>query len=370
MRIGVPTEIKADENRVGLTPASVHELVLAGQEVRVQSGAGRGIGASDSAYEEAGARVVGDAAAVYADSDMIVKVKEPQPVERAMLRQGQVIFTYLHLAPDPEQTRDLIESGAVCIAYETVTAPDGSLPLLAPMSKVAGRMSVQAAAHHLEAHQGGAGLLLGGVPGVPPARVVIIGGGVVGENAAEVALGMGADVVVLDRDSGVLDRLAKRFGAALTTQYSTVAATREAVRSADVVVAAVLVKGARAPKIVTAEMVAEMKAGSVIVDVAIDQGGAVETSRPTTHHEPTFVVDDVVHYCVTNMPGAVPKTSTFALNNETLPFVLTLAIDGVEAAIEHDPHLRDGVNVSNGHVTNAAVAAALGLAHVNPLRAI
>jgi alanine dehydrogenase len=370
MKIGVPTEVKADEERVGLTPSSVHELVLAGQDVLVQSGAGAGIGVSDAGYEQAGGRIVPDAATVFAEAEMVVKVKEPQTAERQMLSDGQILFTYLHLAPDPEQASELLATGAVCIAYETVTAPDGSLPLLAPMSKVAGRMSVQVAAHHLESPQGGAGLLLGGVPGVPPAKVVVIGGGVVGENAAEVALGMGADVTVLDRNSAVLDRLAKRFGAALRTQYSTVAETRVAVADADVVISAVLVRGATAPKVVTADMVSSMRAGSVIVDVAIDQGGAVATSRPTTHHQPTFSVDGVIHYCVTNMPGAVPKTATSALNNETLPFVLTIAIDGLAAAVERDPHLRNGVNVAHGHITNATVAEALGLPFASPLKAI
>ncbi len=370
MRIGVPAEIKADERRVGLTPASVHDLVLAGQQVLVQTGAGLGIGSTDDAYRSAGATIMATAAEIYGSAELVVKVKEPLAQERALLTEGQILFTYLHLAPDPEQTHDLLDRGVVAIAYETVTAPDGSLPLLAPMSKVAGRMSVQAAAHHLESNQGGSGLLLGGVPGVPPATVVIIGGGVVGENAAEVALGMGADVTVLDRNTAVLDRLAKRFGAALRTQYSTTAATRAAVAAADVVVAAVLIRGARAPKVVTAEMVASMQRGSVVVDVAIDQGGAVETSRPTTHHEPTFVHDGVVHYCVANMPGAVPRTATAALNNETLPFVVTLAIDGVAAAIERDVHLRNGVNVAFGRLTNAAVAEAMGLPCVNPLKVI
>ena len=367
MKVGVPAEIKDAEQRVGLTPNSVHELVSRGHEVLIQSGAGLGIGAADEDYTNRGAEVVGTAADVFASADMVVKVKEPQAVERAMLRPGQLLFTYLHLAPDPEQAKDLLASGAVCVAYETVTDDEGDLPLLAPMSKVAGRMSIQAGAHSLEGPQGGAGLLLGGVPGVAPAKVVVIGGGVVGENAVEMAVGMGAQVSVLDRQVSVLDQLAARFGPSIHTVYSTSAALEELVLDADLVVGAVLVKGARAPRLVTADMIKEMRKGSVLVDVAIDQGGCMETSRPTTHTDPTYVVDDVVHYCVANMPGAVPKTSTYALNNSTLPFVLALADKGAKQALADDAHLRNGLNVANGEVTELAVADALGLNYVDPI---
>ncbi|MGF1597658.1 MAG: alanine dehydrogenase [Acidimicrobiales bacterium] len=367
MLIGVPTEVKAAELRVGLTPASVREVVSHGHGVIVERGAGVGIGAADEAYEAAGASIAPDAVTVFDKAEMIVKVKEPQAGERALLRPDHVLFTYLHLAPDPAQTAELVGSGATAIAYETVTDDEGRLPLLAPMSKVAGRMAIQAAAHCLEAPAGGAGLLLGGVPGVPPAAVVVIGGGVVGENAIEMALGLGARVTVLDRNQNVLDRLAARFGPALTTIYSTRAALEDLVIGADVVVGAVLVKGARAPRLVTAEMVAAMGAGAVLVDVAIDQGGAFETSRPTTHAEPTFVVDGVVHYCVANMPGAVPRTSTAALNNATLPFVLALADKGVDRALTDDPHLRSGLNVRAGRITERAVADSLDLPYVDPL---
>ncbi|MGI9595739.1 MAG: alanine dehydrogenase [Acidimicrobiales bacterium] len=370
MRVGVPKEIKDAELRVGLTPGSVYELVARGHEVVVESNAGVGIGAADADYEAQGATIAETPDQVFAEAEMIVKVKEPQAVERAMLRQGQVLFTYLHLAPDPEQTKDLISSGATCIAYETVTDDDGDLPLLAPMSKVAGRMAIQAGAHSLEAPQGGAGLLLGGVPGVGSAKVVVIGGGVVGENAVEMALGLGAKVTVLDRQIDVLDRLAARFGAALETAYSTTFALNELVLDADLVVGAVLVKGDRAPRLVTAEMVKAMRPGSVVVDVAIDQGGCMETSRPTTHSNPTFVVDDVVHYCVANMPGAVPRTSTYALNNSTLPFTLALADKGAKQALSDDRHLRNGLNVAGGEITELAVASVLGLNYVDPERAI
>ncbi len=370
MIVGVPTEIKPDERRVGLTPNSVVDYVRLDHEVVVQSGAGLGIGATDADYEQAGARIAADAAAVFAAAEMIVKVKEPQAVERAMLHEGHLLFTYLHLAPDPEQTSDLVASGATCIAYETVTDDDGGLPLLAPMSQVAGRMSIQAGAHHLESPMGGAGLLLGGVPGVAPAKVVVIGGGVVGENAIEMAVGMGAHVTVLDRSGSVLDRLAKRFGPTIVTIHSNTATTHEYVTDADLVVGAVLVRGDRAPKIVTRGMLSEMRAGSVLVDVAIDQGGCMETSRATTHADPTFVVDEVVHYCVANMPGAVPRTSTYALNNDTLPFGLRLATQGAKAAIEADPHLANGVNVAAGKVTEPSVAAALGYDFVPPLDAL
>ncbi len=367
MLVGTPTEIKNAEKRVGLTPASVRELVAHGHDVLVQEGAGVGIGATDEDYVAAGAALAATAAEIFEKADMVVKVKEPQPVERAMLRSGQVLFTYLHLAPDPDQTRDLVDSGATCIAYETVTDPFGRLPLLAPMSQVAGRMSVQAGAHALESAQGGAGVLLGGVPGVHSGEVVVIGGGVVGENAIEMAVGLGAAVSVVDRNLDVLAHLGARFGASLETVYSTRTAIEQLVATADLVVGAVLVKGDRAPKLVTEDMVRSMRPGSVLVDVAIDQGGCFETSRPTTHADPTYVLHDVVHYCVTNMPGAVPRTSTNALNNATLPFVLALADLGVRAAVEADPHLRNGCNVVAGHVTEAAVADALGYEHREPL---
>lgn len=366
MQIGVPKEVKVLEQRVGLSVPSVAELVAAGHSVLVETNAGVGIGASDADYEAVGASIASSAADVFSTSDMIVKVKEPQAVERMMLRPGQLLFTYLHLAPDPGQTTDLLASGATCIAYETVTDNAGALPLLAPMSKVAGRMSIQAAAHSLEAPQGGAGLLMGGVPGVAPARVVIIGGGVVGEHAAEMAIGLGANVTVLDRSHAVLDHLAARFGPAIETIYSTGAALNELVLAADVVVGAVLVKGARAPRLVTADMVKAMKKGAVLVDVAIDQGGAFETSKATTHSDPTYIVDDVVHYCVANMPGAVPRTSTYALNNATLPFVLDLANKGAARALAEDPHLLNGLNVANGKLTEPSVAEALGLPYHAP----
>lgn len=367
MRIGVPTETKSDERRVGLTPDSAHELVVAGHDVIVQSDAGLGIGADDDAYRSAGARMAKTAGDVFDEAEMIVKVKEPQAPERAMLRDDHTLFTYLHLAPDPEQAQDLVASGATCIAYETVTDRDGGLPLLAPMSKVAGRMSIQAGAHHLESPHGGSGLLLGGVPGVAPAKVVVIGGGMVGENAIEMAVGMRADVTVLDRSIAVLDRLSKRFGASLRSVHATVAATRAEVVDADLVIGAVLVKGARAPHVVTNEMLLEMRDGSVLVDVAIDQGGCFEHSRPTTHAQPTFVVHGVVYYCVANMPGAVPKTSTYALNSATLPFIASLANRGVTEALRSDEHLRNGLNVAHGHITDVAVAEALGYPYVDPI---
>lgn len=367
MQIGVPKEIKVLEQRVGLTPTSVREFIARGHAVVVETNAGIGIGADDAAYEAAGASIAPDAATVFAKAEMIVKVKEPQAVERAMLTERHLLFTYLHLAPDPDQTHDLVASGATCVAYETVTDDHGGLPLLAPMSKVAGRMSIQAGAHALEAPQGGAGLLLGGVPGVAPAKVVVIGGGVVGANAIEMAIGLGADVTVLDRSNDVLDELAARFGPALRTIYSTTGALEELVEDADLVVGAVLVKGARAPRLVTAANVKNMRTGSVLVDVAIDQGGCMETSRATTHSDPTFVIDDVVHYCVANMPGAVPKTSTYALNNATLPFALSLADKGAKQALADDPHLRNGLNVAKGRITELAVAEALSLDYHDPV---
>jgi alanine dehydrogenase len=361
MRIGVPKEIKVHEYRVGLVPAAARELVESGHEVLVQTGAAAGIGFTDADYQRVGAKIAATAADVFAQSEMIVKVKEPQPVECAMLRKGQVLYTYLHLAPDPKQTEALVKSGATCIAYETVTAPDGSLPLLTPMSEVAGRMSVQVGAYCLQKASGGRGILLGGVPGVAPAKVVILGGGVSGTHAAEMAVGLRADVTIVDRSVKRLRELSAIFGPSLRTEYSTQEHIDSLVIDADLVIGAVLIAGAAAPKLVTRDMVRRMKAGSVLVDISIDQGGCFETSRPTTHAEPTFIVDDVIHYCVANMPGAVPRTSTFALNNVTLPFARRLADHGWKAALQADPHLANGLNVHEGHVTNEAVAQALGL---------
>jgi alanine dehydrogenase len=366
MRIGVPKEIKVLENRVGLTPASVRELVHHGHALTVEHDAGAGIGFEDAAYERSGATLAPTAADVYASNDMIVKVKEPQAAERALLRPGQILFTYLHLAPDPEQTRDLVASNAICIAYETVTAAGGGLPLLAPMSEVAGRLAVQAGAHYLEKPHGGKGVLLGGVPGVPPAQVVAIGGGVVGTHAIEIALGMGARVTVLDRSVDALKRLWAHYGPALQTVFSTADAIERHVAAADLVIGGVLIAGAAAPKVVTRAMISRMQPGSVVVDVAIDQGGCFETSHATTHAEPTYVVDGVVHYCVANMPGGVPRTSTFALNNATLPFVLAIADKGWKRALGEDVHLRQGLNVAFGKVTCAPVADALGYAWTDP----
>ncbi len=360
MRVGVPKEIKNQERRVGLTPTSVAELTGRGHSVLVETRAGQGIGADDADYRKAGAAIADTAASVWADSELIVKVKEPQAVERAMLYPEQTLFTYLHLAPDADQTLDLVNSGATCIAYETVTDDEGALPLLAPMSKVAGRMSVQAAANFLQAPNGGAGLLIGGVPGVPPANVVIIGGGVVGQHAAEMAIGLGGNVTIVDRNNAVLDECERRWGASVTTVYSTTSALEELVIDADVVIGAVLVRGDRAPKLVTRDMVRGMRPGSVLVDVAIDQGGAFETSHATTHEDPVYLVDGVVHYAVANMPGAVPKTSTYALNNATLPFVLAIADMGPKQAMMTLPHLRNGLNVAAGAVTEPHVAEALG----------
>jgi len=364
MRVGVPKEIKVLENRVGLTPESVREVVHHGHAVVVEHDAGQGIGMRDDDYARAGARVVASAREVFDAADMIVKVKEPQAAERAMLRRGQVLFTYLHLAPDPEQAKDLVASGAVCIAYETVTSASGGLPLLAPMSEVAGRMAVQAGAYYLERAHGGKGILLGGVPGVDPAKVVVLGGGVVGTHAVHIALGMGAEVWVLDRSVDVLRRLWTQFGRPLNTVFSTRDAVERHVTNADLVIGGVLIPGASAPKLVSAALIRQMKPGSVVVDVAIDQGGCFETSRPTTHADPTYVVDGVVHYCVANMPGGVPRTSTFALNNATLPFVLALADKGWARALADDAHLRNGLNVAFGDVTCAPVAEALGYPYV------
>ncbi|WP_420622768.1 alanine dehydrogenase [Candidatus Poriferisodalis sp.] len=369
MLIGVPREIKEGERRVGLTPHAVRELVLHGHRVIVESGAGVGIGASDADYESAAAEITARSQDVWGEAELVVKVKEPQSSERKMLSEGQILFAYLHLAPDHEQTADLVATGAACIAYETVTDSRGSLPLLAPMSRVAGRLAVQAGAWALETAHGGAGVLIGGVPGVPPAGVVIIGGGVVGENAAEIAIGMGADVRVLDIDPAALDHLEQRFGAAVVTVTSTRAALESEVLDADLVIGAVLVTGARAPKLVTATMIEAMRPGSVVVDVAIDQGGCFETSHPTTHAEPTFVYGDIVHYCVANMPGAVPLTSTRALSDATLPRVLTLAEHGL-GALRMDPYLRAGLNVYRGQITEPNVATAMGVPFVNPRSAL
>lgn len=356
MLVGVPKEIKSQENRVGLVPSSVREIIRAGSQVIVEKGAGLGIGISDEDYQNAGAEVVPSADEVFAKAELIVKVKEPQPIECKRLREGQTLFTYLHLAPDPQQTRLLMESGVTAIAYETVTEDNGGLPLLAPMSQVAGRMSIQAGAHCLEMAQGGSGVLLGGVPGVAAATVVVIGGGVVGTNAVRMAMGMEARVVVLDRSIQRLNELDFQFGSKLNTVYSTSDAIEHYVQHADLVIGAVLVPGASAPKLVPRSMLKSMRPGSVLVDVAIDQGGCFETSRPTTHQEPTYVVDNVVHYCVANMPGAVPRTSTFALNNATLPFVLNIVSKGTKLALLDDKHLLNGLNIHQGKVTYEAVA--------------
>ncbi|HWL71209.1 MAG TPA: alanine dehydrogenase [Geminicoccus sp.] len=361
MRIGVSKEIKSHEYRVGLVPSSVRELVHHGHEVLVETGAGAGIGYDDDAYRSAGARIVPDPAELFARAAMIVKVKEPQPEECRMLREGQVLFTYLHLAADRAQTEALLASGAVCIAYETVTDRRGRLPLLTPMSEVAGRMSVQVGAHCLEKAQGGSGTLLGGVPGVPAGRVVILGGGVSGTNAARMAMGMEAAVTVIDRSLERLYELDLQFGPTLNTIFSTIDTIEQHVTGADLVIGAVLVPGATAPKLITRQMIQRMKPGSVFVDIAIDQGGCAETSRPTTHAEPTYQVDGVIHYCVTNMPGAVARTSTHALNNATLPYVLALADRGWQAALAEDPGLAAGLNVHSGKLTHAAVASSLGL---------
>lgn len=370
MLVGVPKEVKNHEYRVGLTPQSVREVIQHGHKVLVETGAGAGIGASDTDYESAGAEIAGDSSKVFAQSELVIKVKEPQSFERAMMRPDQVLFTYLHLAPDPEQTKDLVASGSIAIAYETVTSPLGGLPLLAPMSEVAGRLAMQAGAHCLEKINGGSGILIGGVPGVEPAKVVIIGGGVVGTNAAHIAIGMGANVYVVDRSTDVLKELARQFGNAMKTVYSTRSALEEHVLSADLVVGGVLIPGAAAPKLVTTDMIKGMKPGSVVVDVAIDQGGCFETSHATTHDDPTYIIDNVVHYCVANMPGAVPRTSTHALNNVTLPFVLKLAGLGYKEALRGDVHLRNGLNVHKGEITYKEVAEDLGYQYRDALDAI
>lgn len=370
MQIGAPREIKNHEYRVGLTPASVRELRAHGHAVIVEADAGAGIGMDDAAYAKAGAEIVPDAAAVFARAEMVVKVKEPQPEECRRLREGQILFTYLHLAPDPEQARLLMESGAVAIAYETVTDERNRLPLLAPMSEVAGRMAVQVGAVSLQKANGGFGVLLAGVPGVPPARVAVLGGGVVGANAARIALGMGADVTIFDKSIARLAQLDDLYGPHLKTVFATAESIEEAVFHADLVVGAVLVPGASAPKLVTRDMLGRMRRGAVLVDVAIDQGGCFETSRPTTHDDPTYIIEGVVHYCVANMPGAVPRTSTFALAQATLPYVLKLADKGWKAALRDDAHLRAGLNVAEGRITHQAVAAALGHAHLPAEQAV
>jgi alanine dehydrogenase len=365
MLVGVPKEIKNHEYRVGLTPPSVLELTSRGHQVMVQKNAGAEIGLSDQQYVAAGATIVDSAKEIFARAEMIVKVKEPQPGECAMLGEGQVLYTYLHLAPDPEQTAALVKSGAVCIAYETITGPGGGLPLLAPMSEVAGRMAIQAGAAHLEKSKGGMGLLLGGVPGVAAGHIVIIGAGVVGTNAMQMAVGTGARVTVLDKSIDRLRQLDLIYGNRISTQYSNAHSIEEAVLSADLVIGGVLVPGAAAPKLVTRSMISRMKPGAVVVDVAIDQGGCFETSHATTHADPTFVVDGVIHYCVANMPGAVARTSTFALNNATIGHAVALAGKGWKKAMADDVHLRNGLNVCQGKVTYAAIAQALGYDYVS-----
>jgi alanine dehydrogenase len=370
MKIGCPKEIKPQEFRVGLTPGAAQEAVRHGHEVIMQAGAGAGAGFPDADYLAAGARLVDTAAEVFAAADMIVKVKEPQPVERAMLREGQVLFTYLHLAPDPEQTKDLLKSGCTAIAYETVTDAAGGLPLLAPMSEVAGRLAPQVGAWTLQKANGGRGVLMGGVPGVAPARTVVIGGGVVGTHAARIAAGMGSDVTVLDRSLPRLRYLDDVFGGTFRTGYASAATTAELVAQADLVIGAVLVPGAAAPKLVTRAQLATMKPGAAIVDVAIDQGGCFETSKPTTHEKPIYEVDGIMHYCVANMPGAVARTSTIALGNATMPFMLALADKGWKKACEDDPHLLAGLNVHAGHLTYYAVGKALGIDVLSPQLAL
>ena len=360
MLIGVPKEIKNHEYRVGMTPESVAAAIAHGHKVIVQTGAGLGIGADDEAYTDAGATIINSADEIFATADMIVKVKEPQAVERAMLRKNQILYTYLHLAPDPEQTADLVNSGAICIAYETITDDQGALPLLKPMSQVAGRLSIQAGAYALEKSHGGLGVLLGGVPGVAPAKVVVLGGGVVGFNAAQMAVGMQADVTILDTYPKTVETLSNYFGNKAKVIHSNAGILRDYVLDADLVIGAVLVAGSSAPKLVTKEMLGEMKDGAVLVDVAIDQGGCFETSHATTHADPIFEVDGVVHYCVANMPGAVPRTSTYALNNATLPHLLAIADKGWKQALADDSNLKNGLNVCKGKVTYAAIAKELG----------
>lgn len=370
MLIGVPKEVKVHEHRVGMTPGSVREAIAHGHRVLVETGAALRQGITDADYENAGAGIASNAEEIFEKADLVVKVKEPQPEELRRLRDGQTLFTYLHLAPDPEQAKALVASGVTAIAYETVTSPRGGLPLLAPMSEVAGRMAVQAGAHCLEMEQGGRGVLLGGVSGVPAARVTVLGGGVSGVNAARMAIGLEARVTVIDIDIGRLAAIDQQFGASVDTAFSTRATIEEHVTASDLVIGAVLVPGAAAPKLITREMVTAMPRGSVIVDIAIDQGGCAETSRPTTHASPTFIESGVVHYCVTNMPGAVARTSTFALNNATLPFVLAIADKGARGALRDDPHLRAGLNVYAGRITYRAVAEATGLAYEDAATAL
>ena len=370
MLIGVPREIKNREYRVGLVPAAVRELTMRGHQVLVEGGAGAGIGAADAAYVQAGAQIAQSAEEIWQRAELVVKVKEPQAGERAQLRQGQTLFTYLHLAADPLQAQELIASGATCIAYETVTGAQERLPLLTPMSEVAGRMAIQAGAACLEKGRGGRGVLLAGVPGVAPGRVVILGAGVAGSNAARIAAGIGADVTVLDSNPGALRALSQTLGSAVKTLAATADASEAQVCEADLVIGAVLVAGAAAPRLITRAMVARMQPGAAIVDIAIDQGGCCETSRPTTHDDPVYVAEGVVHYCVTNMPGAVPRTSAFALGHATLPHIVRLADAGVAAALRADLHLRAGLNLHGGHVTHRAVAGALGLAYTDPLAAL
>jgi len=366
MQIGVPMEIKPQEYRVGMTPGGVRELVAAGHIVQVQTQCGARIGLTDDLYRDAGAQVVETAEALFADCELIVKVKEPQAQECRLLRSGQTLFTYLHLAADPAQAQLLMASGANCIAYETITSPEGGLPLLAPMSVVAGRLSVQAGAHHMEIHQGGNGTLLGGVPGVPSAQVLVLGGGVVGTNAIRMALGMGADVTVLDRSVKRLTELDEQYSGRLRTVYSTTDAIEQAASHADLIIGAVLIPGASAPKLVTRDMLKKLKPGTVMVDVAIDQGGCFETSTPTTHANPTYVVDQVVHYCVANMPGAVARTATMALTNATLPYIQRLAEGDLDTLLQDDPHFANGLNIRAGNITHPAVAAALASPAAEP----
>jgi alanine dehydrogenase len=369
MLIGVPKEIKTHEYRVGIVPANLKELKALGHQIVIETGAGLGIGATDSDYETAGARIANSAQSVFEQAELIVKVKEPQAQERKLLRPGQLLFTYLHLAPDPAQAKDLLASGATCIAYETVTDDNGGLPLLAPMSEIAGRLSIQAGAHFLEKPQGGKGVLLGGAPGVAPAKVVILGGGVVGKNAIEMALGLGAEVWVIDRNVDTLRKLLVQFGSALHTLYSTTDAIERHCKTADLLIGGVLLPGAAAPKLITRAIVKSMQAGSVIVDVAIDQGGCCETSHATTYDAPTYLVDGVIHYCVANMPGAVPNTSAYTLNNATLPFIVKLANAGLDA-LRQDKHLRNGLSVHKKMLTNKSVAEALGYTFTEASRAL
>lgn len=366
MKIGVPKEIKNHEYRVGLSPASAKELIVHGHDVTIASGAAAGIGLTDDAYTKVGAKIADSNESIFAQSEMVVKVKEPQPSECKQLSEGQLLFTYLHLAPDPEQTALLLESGVTAVAYETVTGPLNSLPLLAPMSEVAGRLAAQAGAHCLERAQGGCGVLMGGVPGTEPAKVLVIGGGVVGQNAAYIARGMGANVTILDRSIPKLRQLDVEFAGKANCVYSTNEAIERYAVESDLVIGAVLIPGANAPKLITREIVANMKPGSVLVDVAIDQGGCLETSKATTHQDPTFIIDEVVHYCVANMPGAVPQTSTYALNNATLPFTLSMANQGWQKAMQQDTHLLHGLNVHAGKLTYQAVAEAQNIEFTDP----